>query len=403
MPSITLVVSDFPKLSETFIVSKFVGLTDAGENVQMVAETIDSALWDSIDVLKGRQDLRSRVWGNRSPRQPARAWRHGANLLHVLRHCRRALKCYILNGLRYRGWRVFGTFFRDLPVICADPRVLHFEFGSLATNRYDLAKLLESRMTVSFRGYDLNYVALDVPGYYDKVWKFADGIHFLGADLEARAVRRGLPRDPFRVRISPAIDARFFSRNGEREAGKKLRILSVGRLEWKKGYEYAIGAMERLKKTGVSFEYRIIGAGEYLEAIAFCIHQLGLEKEVLLVGAANRVQIRDVMESSDIFLHAAVSEGFCNAVLEAQAMELPVVTSDADGLAENVIDGETGFVVPRRNVRRMAEALEILARDRSLGKRMGRAGRARVVESFQAPQQIRAFQEFYRQVEAQAS
>ena len=85
-----------------------------------------------------------------------------------------------------------------------------------------------------------------------------------------------------------------------------------------------------------------------------------------------------------------IEEGFCNAVIEAQAMELPVVTSDAGGLPENVEDGVTGFVVPRRNPAALADKLALLARDPALRRRLGCAGRARATARFDLDRQAEA-------------
>src|SRR5262249_3263236 len=104
------------------------------------------------------------------------------------------------------------------------------------------------------------------------------------------------------------------------------------------------------------------------------------------------------MLQADVFLHAGISEGFCNAVLEAQAMMLPVVCSDADGLRENVVDGETGFVVPRRNPAALAEKLAGLAANPAQRQVLGAAGRRRVLSHFQVKDQIPAFERLYRQV-----
>jgi colanic acid/amylovoran biosynthesis glycosyltransferase len=99
---------------------------------------------------------------------------------------------------------------------------------------------------------------------------------------------------------------------------------------------------------------------------------------------------------ADVLLHAAVSEGFCNAVMEAQAMKLPVVCSDADGLGENVVHGETGYVVPRRDPQSLAERLAELGREPNLRERMGAAGRQRVRTHFVPADQILAFDRWYR-------
>jgi len=126
--------------------------------------------------------------------------------------------------------------------------------------------------------------------------------------------------------------------------------------------------------------------------------QFGLGAEVELLGARAPNEIDGQLEWADVFVHGAVSEGFCNAVIEAQSMELPVVCTDADGLRENVADGTTGFVVPRRDPEALAAKLEVLARDPALRQRMGKAGRKRVLENFQLSDQLDRLEDFYRQV-----
>jgi colanic acid/amylovoran biosynthesis glycosyltransferase len=109
------------------------------------------------------------------------------------------------------------------------------------------------------------------------------------------------------------------------------------------------------------------------------------------------------MDDADVFMHPAVTEGFCNAVLEAQAMQRPVVCSDAGGLPENVVDGLTGFVVRRRDPAAIADRLAQLAADCALRRRMGEAGRRRVLESFTLHRQLDALEAMYRQVLSQNS
>jgi colanic acid/amylovoran biosynthesis glycosyltransferase len=104
------------------------------------------------------------------------------------------------------------------------------------------------------------------------------------------------------------------------------------------------------------------------------------------------------MQWADLFLHAAVSEGFCNAVMEAQAMQLPVVTSDADGLRENVADGVTGFVVPRRDPAALAANMQVLINDPFLRTQMGAAGRERVQSCFDIRDQAERFLDLYQRV-----
>lgn len=179
---------------------------------------------------------------------------------------------------------------------------------------------------------------------------------------------------------------------------RPYRILSVGRLEWTKGYEYAMQAVKLLVDQGIPCEYHVIGAGNGLNSVEFARLDLGLKDVVTLLGPQSRNEVREQMEWADVFFHPAVLEGFCNAALEAQAMNLPVVCSDAEGLGENVGNSITGYVVPRRDWRTMAEKLALLAADPELRSRMGEAGRQRVVEKFQLATQIASWERFYHQV-----
>ena len=112
-------------------------------------------------------------------------------------------------------------------------------------------------------------------------------------------------------------------------------------------------------------------------------------------------QVRDTLQQSDVFMLASVSEGICNAVLEAMACGLPVVTTDCGGMREAVSDCVEGFVVPIRDSQAMALALQNLAEDSSLQKRMGHAGRQRILQEFTLERQVQQFVALYDWVRRQ--
>ncbi len=420
---IVLIVPTFPKLSETFVVSKFLGLLRAGWDVHVVCQQSDPIAWKYFPELQAEEGVRGRVHVA-APQRPAwlAALRLPGVVLGNFRQAREASGRYWRRGWRRFGPGVVKQLYLDAEIVRLQPDIVHFEFGALAVGRTYLKQLLDCKLSVSFRGYDLNTVGLEDPTYYDEVWAESDGLHLLGEDLWRRAQRRGCPPDKFHMLIPPAIDVDYFRPRGSGGVGEQrgrgaeensqsrnlpisqspnlspLRILSVGRLDWKKGYEYALQAIRLLKYEGVDCEYHIIGGGELLESLAFARHELGVEAEVHFLGAQPRAVVREQMAWADVFLHAAVSEGFCNAVMEAQAMALPVVCSNAGGLPENVVDGQTGFVVPRRDPAALAEMLRLLAADAQLRDCLGRNGRQRVEECFQLPKQVAAFDRFYRAI-----
>jgi colanic acid/amylovoran biosynthesis glycosyltransferase len=395
---VALVVPVFPVRSETFIASKAVGLAAAGWDVHIVCQRFDAKLFGELpdDVRASPRGRVHAAWPHR-PRWLAAALMPAA-LLRLLALRPAATIRYLREGGSLRD------LYLDAELISLAPRIIHFEFGTLAVGRMSLAERLAAKTVVSFRGYDLNFAGLDDPAYYREVWARATAIHVLGGDLWRRAIERGCAPEKPHALISPAIDTEFFTpSNRERgdivgTAERPLRILSVGRLEWKKGYEYAIEAVRMLLGQGVVCTYRIIGEGEFHTATAYARHESKLEEVVTLLRAAPRTTVRTELDQADVFLHPAVSEGFGNAVIEAQAMRLPVVCTDADGLAENVVHGETGFVVHRREAQQLSDALARLAADPGLRRRMGDAGRARALSRFRIADQIAAFGALYERV-----
>jgi len=222
----------------------------------------------------------------------------------------------------------------------------------------------------------------------------------LGESLWRRAVHRGAPPDLPHTVITPAIDASAIILVPARPGllggeAAPLRVLSVGRLHWTKGYDHALDAVAALRAQGIEVEYRIVGDGDLLAAVAFWRHQLGLDDDVGLLRAVPPAEVTRQLAWADVFLHAATSEGFCNAVVEAQAHGVPVVCSDAGGLSENVEHEVSGVVVPRRDPRALAEGMAGLAGDGDLRARMGAAGRERVERLFRLEDQIDAWVRFY--------
>lgn len=388
---IAMVTHEFPKLSETFLVSKALGLLEAGWDVQVVCGRRDDEAWSHFP--GAEEALRERVHGPRrslATRRGRLAAPWGALRALTTRPSRS------VRVLRGSGGGVQGLA-HGASLLRVRPDLVHFEFGPLALAYGATARALDVPFVASFRGYDLNYVGLDDPGFYEPVWRRSAAVHVLGQDLLRRAHARGCPSTKRIAIIPPALDPSPFAARTHTD-GSPLEILSVGRLEWKKGYEFAIDTIRRVVAERPDVRYRIVGDGAHAEAVAYAAADMGVQEQVVSLGPRPPAEVRALLAETDVFLHMAVSEGFCNAVLEAQAAGVPVVCSDADGLAENVADGETGFVVPRRDPAAAAARVLELGGDAELRTRMGTAGRSRVEAHFRIEDQIAAFDRLYREV-----
>ena len=399
---IVLVVPVFPKLSETFIANNFLGLLQKGWDIHVVCTRSQASDWTPFIHLTSHPGIRNRVHVT---------WPHAPRWIEIVLFPFALLKCCLFNFscvLRYLSYgskklgpiRALHTLYLDANLIALRPKAVYFEFADLATHRLHLKELLECKILASFRGHELNFVGLHDDSYYNEIWNQADALHFMSKDLLSRARVRGLQDTAKCSVIPPSVDSTYFqpeSRAFLPDIGtteRPMRILSVGRLEWSKGYEFGLLTMRLLMNQGVRFEYRIIGDGSYRQAILFAIRDLGLQDCVKLLYSKPPSEVRAEMQWADVFFHPSVSEGFGVVALEAQSMALPVVCSDADGLKENIVDGETGFVVPRRNPAAFAEKLILLCRDSVLRTKMSAAARMRAVSQFSVEDEIAAYDKF---------
>lgn len=388
-PKILLVMHEVP-LNSGFLAAKFIELSKKMD--------VHLLVWDS------RQNIDAFIAKYKLPESYLSKIHGGYSQSHEKSGAIITAISGLLTNNKYRNFLFGGkgslknrlkTALVYAPVIKLNPDIIHFEFGTLAVNGISIAEVSDAKLSVSFRGYDLNYAGLDDRAYYSEVWDKCKGFHFLGNDLKNRASQRGYTGKGIEALIPPAIDTTFFKPGLHCKRSDRLKIVSVGRLVWKKGYEYAIRAANILQEKGIDFEYNIIGDGAHLQALQFIIKESGLESKVNLLGEQPPENIKEQLEQSDVFVHPAISEGFSNAVLEAQAMGLPVICTDADGLPENIENAITGFVVPKWDTGAIADKLIYFANNKDKIAEMGSKGIERVNKYFTIDKQVEAFVDFY--------
>lgn len=274
---------------------------------------------------------------------------------------------------------------------------LHFGYATTAIDRELVAKAIGAKMAVSFRGFDIGIYPIQHPGCYQKLWEHVNLVHTISNDLLEEAFQLGMPKGiPF-VKITPAIEVAQF-KSGAREYFKDgvIKLLTVGRLHWKKGLEYTLEALSLLKQRGFKIEYTIVGTGAELERLIYAAYQFDLAEEVKFVGVIPHEDVATKMATSDIYIQYSVQEGFCNAVLEAQAAGMLCVVSDAEGLSENVLHEITGWVVPKRQPELLATQLETLIKlPETILKSTSERAVNRVIDEFNLEKQQNAFEAFY--------
>ena len=132
------------------------------------------------------------------------------------------------------------------------------------------------------------------------------------------------------------------------------------------------------------------------ERLQFAVHQLGLNGCVTFSGKLSQEAVKEALATTDLYLQYSIQEGFCNAVLEAQAMGLLCIVSDAEGLSENVIENETGFVVEKQKPTLLFEKIkEVIGLNETQKEMMRKQAVLRVEKEFNLEKQQKEFLAFY--------
>lgn len=170
-------------------------------------------------------------------------------------------------------------------------------------------------------------------------------------------------------------------------AGKTL--IFVGRLAAEKGVPVLLDAMAKLHAADPEVRLILVGDGSERPAIEARIADLGLTEAVNITGYLSQGDVAKQLSQADIFTLPSFAEGVPVVLMEAMATGLPVVTTRIAGIAELVEDGVGGFLAPPGNPDELAAHLETLLKDPEQRTRMGHAGRAQVVDSFDINQEAR--------------
>lgn len=172
-------------------------------------------------------------------------------------------------------------------------------------------------------------------------------------------------------------------------AGKGPAMLyCVGRLNPCKGHADLIRAVAQLKGKGfdvrlyIAGEDELGGSGYHLDLQAL-IDRLQVGKEVTLLGAVSEHVIRDGLTQSHAFALASLGEPLGVAIMEAMALEMPVVVTSGGGVKELVEDGKDGLLVPPEDVDELAAALIRVLNTPELARQLGSASRQKISDHFQ--------------------
>jgi len=144
---------------------------------------------------------------------------------------------------------------------------------------------------------------------------------------------------------------------------------------------------------------KLVGDGKTLPAAKTLAEELGIRDRVEFKGV--RSDVPEILAQTDVFVLASKTETLPISILEAMRAGLPVIASDVGGISEEVVDGETGLLVPAGSVEELSGALKRLLADRQLRVAMGNAGRRRFERLFLAETMLERTQALYEEVLAE--
>jgi len=226
----------------------------------------------------------------------------------------------------------------------------------------------------------------------------------VSSDIKRELVHYGA--HPTRVTtVLNAIDHRQFHRDRARVAAARstmglepqhIAIGAVGRLEPQKRFDLLIDGFAALHARRPDLRLVIAGDGSLRRALEEQRNRLGLQDQVILTG-----HVADVVplhHAFDLFAQSSDYEGTPNAVLEAMAMETPIVATEAGGTAELVHDGVHGRIVPTGRVDRLMHAIDAALLDPAATARMVARARQRVEGDLSFEARVRRVEDIYQEV-----
>ncbi|MGH7171129.1 MAG: glycosyltransferase family 4 protein [Gemmataceae bacterium] len=219
-------------------------------------------------------------------------------------------------------------------------------------------------------------------------------------DLQQRCLEYGVPPERC-VLIDNAIDTVEFSRRlPVAEAKQRLGISpgrfvigAVGRLSEEKGFDILIRSVAGLLKQGLEADLLIIGDGEQQPQLQALIAELGVGDHVRLLGF--RADTIELYQAMDVFALSSYREGLPNVLLEAMALEVPVIATRIAGIPQLIRDGENGLLVEPGQSESLAHAISRLCDDSALRTRLSQAGRRTVETNYSFEIRMRKIRALY--------
>lgn len=194
------------------------------------------------------------------------------------------------------------------------------------------------------------------------------------------------------------VDVERFARVAPDQTRAASSITCIGRLVPEKGQALLIEAVARLKDAGYDIKLSLVGDGPNRAELESQVRKWGVDHEVSFLGALSPPQVAEVLRRTDVFCLPSFAEGVPIVLMEAMAMQLPVISSRVMGVPELIEDGVSGRLIRPGSSDDLVGALSQLLGDPDLRRRLGQAARARVSTEFDLRINARRLCSLYREL-----
>jgi colanic acid/amylovoran biosynthesis glycosyltransferase len=288
--------------------------------------------------------------------------------------------------------------------------IVHAHFGKNGYVLGPVARAARRPLVTTFHGFDATFDGDPrTPGGFNQVRFFQKGRREMAERGEwAIAVSRfirdkllahGFPPNRIRQHYI-GIDTKLF--DVPQRPRLSTRIVSIARFVEYKGHRLMIEALEKVAASGVPFEFVMVGQGPLREEIES--HARKRLPSVTIFDSLSQAEIASLLAEARLYLHGSVTlanghaEAFGLANVEAQAVGTPVVAFDSGGVAEALVQGQTGFAVAERDTETMATHIQSLLTDDAQWESFSRAAARMVRERFDIVPQTAALEDIYDEI-----
>lgn len=380
-----ILVGEFPKASETFILSHINALLERGHDVWVLARArsrrdVAHAAYD-----RSRIEPRTTLL-DKSAFAGGRLGRRACQLVHGIANVStwwRAVRAGygIKQGVQMAALAdIMGKWRKE------QLDVLHCHFGvhGVFGNKLNRTLGIARRVITTFHGFDVNTQRAQRMVDYKELFGRGDRFTANTRFTANRLASLGCPSD--RIDIWPmGIDtAAFRFAERTRPTNGEVRIVTVARVVPKKGIDVTIEALGLLARAGYrAWRYQIVGEGgpAAVDELRRLAAKWGIEDRIEIAGACSDKDVRRILAEAHLFVLASRTapdgdmEGQGVVLQEAQACGLPVITTRHNGIPEGVLEGESAVLVPENDAMALAQAIEGVAQSPGRWSAMGRMGR----------------------------